>query len=149
MLLDLAVRPAEQRVDEMRRFEWHSELRPGDDGRVQLTAVGVAAVVTGEPQIAELCARFEKAGLLERPARASRWTLRNHGQGQRFAEGHAVGRFAEVDAARRTDPLDVASEGREIEVGFQQIALGISCLQPHRRGGLTQFARRTFCVFCR
>ena len=49
--------------------------------------------------------------------------LRDYGEGDRLAEIDLRWRFAEVDAACRADPLDVAAERRKIQEGFEDAAL--------------------------
>jgi len=60
---------------------------------------------------------------------------------QRFIQAHAIGRFAEIDAACRAYALDVAAEGRQVQIGFENVALGIAKLEPYGYRDLAEFAR--------
>ena len=71
-----------------------------------------------------------------------RGTLRNHGERQRVAERDAIRRLAEIHQACRADALDVAAERHEVEIGLEQLALGIARLEPERGGDLAQLACR-------
>src|SRR5271166_4968237 len=79
---------------------------------------------------------------MNRASSAYRGPLRDNGQRQRFAHGEPRGRFAEIDAARGAGSLDVAAEGNQIEIRFEQVALRISRLQPNRGADLSQLAHR-------
>src|ERR1039458_860377 len=102
----------------MRRLLRQCELRPGNDGRIELTAVGLGGTsgVTRQPQTPKLPARLQHSGLLDRAAGASRRALGNHRESQRLAETHPVRRLAEVDPAGGANALDIAAEGREGEI---------------------------------
>ncbi len=71
---------------------------------------------------------------------ASRRRLRDQHERQRLGEIESRGRLVEIDQARGADALDVAAVGHQVDVRFQQLALGVAQLQLHRACDLLQFA---------
>ncbi len=72
--------------------------------------------------------------------------LRNHRQRERLAEPQPIWRLSEVDTACRPDALNVSAERHQVEVGLEDLSLGIACLEPHGREHLSQFSDRCFRV---
>src|SRR5687768_14532700 len=116
----------------MRRLPRHRELLPGHDRELDLPAIVWLVSVALQPQASELRARAEQTGLRRRSSSATRRTLWNHRERQRFAEREPIGRLAEVQAARCTDTLNVAAEWHDIHVRFEQLAFRIPRLEPER-----------------
>ena len=100
-------------------------------------SVGVFRV---EPGAGELRARGEKPALPDAAPSPGGGPLRNHGEGDGFAQIDLGWRLAEVDAAGRADSLDVAAERRQVQIGFQDAALRVTRFEPQGRGRLFQFA---------
>lgn len=68
--------------------------------------------------------------------------MRNYRERQGFAKADAIRRFVKVDPAGRADTLDVRAERHDIEVGFEQLPLGVARFQPARQRDLAQLAGR-------
>src|SRR5262249_57839828 len=132
----------EERIDKMRRKIRQRVGRAGE-GRVELAAVGVGGAVMGQAERGEAGARWLGGVAV---AVAARRALRHYGEGNGFAEGDTAGRLAEVDAARGADSLDVATERCEVEIGLQDVVLGVSGFEPGCGRDLAKLSRGSACV---
>ena len=134
----------------MGSVQGHGGIGLSEHGDVELAEFGIRGAFSVAPGVDELRARGPESALrnaapcpgggpLRNAApRPGGGPLRDHGKGDGFAKIDLRWGFAEVDAAGRADSLDVAAEGRQIQIGFQDAALGVARLQPQSRGGLLQ-----------
>ena len=135
-------RPGQHGVDEMRRLPRHRELLTGHDRQLDLPAIAGIVAVMCQPHAAR-AARARREGSRQTPSARRGWrTLRNHRERQRFAEGDAIGRFAEIQPACGADALDVAAERHDVQIRFEQLALRIARLEPEGNADLAKLSGR-------
>ncbi len=92
------------------------------------------------PAFEQAQARGTQAGGLCAIRGACGRRLRNQHQGQGLRQAQAVRRLAEINQAGRADALDVLAIGQQIDLGFEDVVLGVAQFQPQGVGDLAQLA---------
>ena len=90
-------------------------------------------------RVDELALRFARRPLPSRRDSAA-GILWDDGEGQRLGQTELSRPLAEVHEAGGADPLDVASEGHEVQIGFEDLALAVAQLEPRGGADLPQLA---------
>src|SRR6266550_5302045 len=96
------------------------------------------------PARVQRCARGTQchARSFPRARRPARRVLREHRERQGFGHRQLARIFAEVDEARGRGALEVAAVRDEVEIGLQDLPLGVTELELQGATDLSQFANR-------
>ena len=136
-----------QLLHRMRRLERQARQRPYGEGQIEQRLKRCIARMLRQPVLVKPVARsleprIEETLIAGLAAQAPFRILRQHRQGQGFGQGQRAHRPVEIGDGRGARAFDIVAVGRIVEIGLQNVVLGIEELKLDGARHLRRLAQR-------